>query len=118
MLAIEIMHDHHRRLRRARDVIEVVEALLHVARLAERYPVLGLESDRLGVADDRRQVGERAVQMLDRIARAAALGRNDLDQIAHGRGVDRAEKVHLALRRRRHVVTCCSRRVFEEGGGD
>ena len=102
VLAVEVLHHHDAGLRRAGDVVEIVEPLLHVAGLTERDGVLGLEGHGLGEADDRRQLGERAMQVLDGVAGAAALGRDDLDQVAHGRRVDRLQKLELARRRRGH----------------
>ena len=102
VLAVEVLHDHDAGPRRGRDVVEVIEPLLHVAALTERHRVLGLERHGLGEADHRRQVGERAMQVPDRVAGAAALGRDDLHQVAHGRRVDRLQEFELALGRRRH----------------
>ena len=102
MLAVEVVHDHDRGLRRAGDIVEIVEPLLHVAGFAERHLVLGLEGHGLGEADDRRQVRERAVQMLDGVAVAAPLGRDDLDQVANRRRIDRAQEFELARGHSRH----------------
>ena len=78
-----------------RDVVEIVEPLVHVAGLAERHAVLRPHGDGLGEADHRRQVGERAVQVPHRVAEAAPLRRHDLEQIADGRRVDRAQEFEL-----------------------
>jgi hypothetical protein len=42
------------------------------------------------------------MQVLDRVAEAAALRRHDLDQVAHGRRVDRLQEFELGLARRGH----------------
>src|SRR5437899_1812391 len=44
----------------------------------------------------RRKVGKRAMKVLDRIERAAPLRRDDLDQVAHGRRVDRPQELEMA----------------------
>ena len=113
VLAVEVVHHHDRGLRRARDIVEIVEPLLHVAGFAERHLVLGLEGHGLGEADDRRQVGEGAVQVLDGVAVAAPLGRDHLDQIAHRRGIDRAQEFELA----RVTSVMLGSLVADRGGG-
>src|SRR5215467_3442490 len=58
--------------------------------------------------DHRRQVGKRAMKMLDGIAEAAPLGCDDLDQIARRRGVDRFQEIQLARCHGRHALPLSS----------
>ncbi len=92
--------DHHdARLRQRCDIVEIVESLLHIARSADL--VAGADRHRLGEADHRRQVRKRTAQMHGGVAGAAALRRDDLDQVADGRRIDRAQKCELLVRQHR-----------------
>jgi hypothetical protein len=102
VLAIEVFHDHDAWPRRAGDVVEVVKPLLHIAGLAERDGALRLEGHGLGEADDGWKFGKGTMQVSDGIAEAAALRRNDLNQVAHGWGVDRLQKFELGSAWRGH----------------
>src|SRR5262249_44291239 len=102
MLAVEILHHHDAGPRRACDIVEIIQPLLHVAGLPERHRVLGFERHRPGEADDGCKVGKRAMQVLDGVAETAALGRDDLDQVAYRRGIDRLQKIEMASARRGH----------------
>jgi len=89
VLAVEVLHDHDARERRRRDIVEIIEPLLHVAGLTQRHCVLGLEGNRPGKADDGGQFRKRAMQMPDGVTMAAPLRRHDLDEVAHRRRIDR-----------------------------
>jgi hypothetical protein len=101
MLAIGVLDHADAGPRLGGDIVEILEAFRHVAGGGGLERVPGLDLHGLGIAHDRRQVGEWAVQVLDRIAEATTVGHHDLDQIARGRGIDRAQKFELA--RRQHI---------------
>ena len=65
---VEILDHHDARLRRGRDIVEVIHALLHIARAADR--IAGANRHGLGEADHRRQIGKRTMQMLAPCSRA------------------------------------------------
>src|SRR5262245_10627840 len=102
VLAVEVFHHHDTGLRRACDIIEVIQPFLHVAGLPERHRVLRFERYRLGEADDGRKLGKWAMQVLDRVAETAALRRDDLDQVAHRWRIDRLQKIEMGSARRGH----------------
>ena len=111
VLAVEVLHDHDAGPWRARDVVEIVEPLLHVAGLAERHRVLRLEGHRLGEADDGRKLGEWTMQMLDRVAEPRRSG-TTISTRLHTVGVSiDSQKFEIVGGRRRHSVSLLSRRA-------
>ena len=87
-----------RQVRTAEDSPNPFLPIIMLTGFAERHPILCAHGHGFRESDHRRQVRERAVQVPHRVAEAAPLRRDDLQEIADGWRVDRTKEFELAWR--------------------
>jgi hypothetical protein len=95
--AVEVLDDADRRSRPRADVLVVGGLPVARTRVGRAR---GADRRCAGIADDGRQVGERADQRLDGVAVQAALRGDDLHRVADGRRVEGAQRLEHGIGQR------------------